>query len=192
MQQRRAVRRACRPPTRATPVAEIDRVADARALGVAHERPPVARPLALVQRRADPRLAAPPFELGRDHPGIVEHQHVARPQQSRQVEHRRSEISPPVDQQQPRRFARPRRAAARSSGGSSKSKQVDAHCGAAALRSRPTDRTAPAAPHRLPVGRGRRSAGGSPGGDPVDRVHARDHPAEDGIFIVETRGWART
>ena len=90
-------------------LAEVDRVADARPLGVAQERLPFARPLALVQRRADARLAAPPFELGRDDLGVVEHQHVAGPQQLRQLEHLTVGDLAALDQQQPRAVARPRR-----------------------------------------------------------------------------------
>ena len=40
--------------------AEIDPIAVAEPLGIADEGAPGARPFALVQRRADPRLAAPP------------------------------------------------------------------------------------------------------------------------------------
>ena len=66
-------------------------IADARsvahALGVANESLPAAQVDPLVERRADARLAPPAFELGRNDPGIVEHQYVARPQQRRQVAH---------------------------------------------------------------------------------------------------------
>ena len=57
-------------------VPEIDHVAVAHALGVAHEGPPVARPFPLVQRRTDARLAALAFQLGGNDARVVEHQHV--------------------------------------------------------------------------------------------------------------------
>src|SRR6185369_8498696 len=39
------------------------------------------------QGRPDPGVAPSPFELGRDHAGVVEYQHVARAQEAGQVAH---------------------------------------------------------------------------------------------------------
>ena len=88
-------------------VAEIDRVAVAQPPRVADERAPAARPFALVQRRADPRLAATALELRGDDAGVVEDQQVAAraaapgrsatPRVARRVA---------VEHQQPRRVAR--------------------------------------------------------------------------------------
>ena len=75
-QQRRAVFRLFN-HRRADTLAEVDHVADPRALRVAQERLPFARALALVQCRADARLPPPALELRGDHLGIVEHQHIA-------------------------------------------------------------------------------------------------------------------
>src|SRR5437868_178766 len=61
---------------------KVDPVALAQPLGVTHESLPAAQVHPLVQRRADPRFAAPAFELGGDDPRIVEHQDVAAVQQA--------------------------------------------------------------------------------------------------------------
>ena len=53
------------------PLAEVDRIADPHALGIAHERPPAARSLALVQGRADGGGAARAFKLGGNDAGVV-------------------------------------------------------------------------------------------------------------------------
>ena len=67
VQQRRAVLRLSRRPRRDA-LAEVDRVADPRPLGVAQERLPFARTLALVQGRADARLPAPAPRAARGSP----------------------------------------------------------------------------------------------------------------------------
>ncbi len=87
-------------------VPELDNVADAKALGVAYKRPPVAGTFALVQRCTDARFAPPPFELRRDHTGIVEHECVTRPKQVRQVKHGLVRNLVACHQQQPRRIPR--------------------------------------------------------------------------------------
>ena len=107
--------------------AEIDAVAGAQPPGVADEGAPGARPLALVQGGADPRLAAPAFELGGDDAGVVEHQHVAAPQQRRQIEDGLVGDASPVDQQQPRRIARARGPQRDPVGRELEIEKVDAH-----------------------------------------------------------------
>ena len=89
--------------------AEIDGLADAQAFGVADEGLPAAEVDALVQRRADAGVAAGAGQLGRDHPGIVEHQYVVGAQQTRQVADQM--VGQPVagDLQQLRAVARHRR-----------------------------------------------------------------------------------
>ena len=54
---------------------------------VAQKRLPLAGALALVERRADACLAALPFELGGNDFGVVEHQHIARLEQIRKIQH---------------------------------------------------------------------------------------------------------
>jgi hypothetical protein len=67
---------------------EFDRVSLAQSLGIADEGLPAPQIDALVQGRADPRRTAPPLELGGNHAGIVEDQHVSGAEQSRQIPHR--------------------------------------------------------------------------------------------------------
>jgi hypothetical protein len=86
--------------------AEVDPVAGPHSLGVAHKCAPAPRPLALVERGADARLAAPSLELRRDHARIVEHQHVARPQQCGQIAHATVAKAMFVNDEHPRRIAR--------------------------------------------------------------------------------------
>jgi len=57
---------------------ELDRIALAQALGVADERAPASRSLALVERRADSRFPTRALELRRNHPRVVEHQQITR------------------------------------------------------------------------------------------------------------------
>ena len=58
-----------------------------------------------VERHLDRRRAAPAVQAGRDDAGVVEHHHVARPQQMRQVQD--LPVGEPVaDGEQPRRVAR--------------------------------------------------------------------------------------
>ena len=99
---------------RGDPVAEVDAVARLQPLGVADEGDPVARPFALVQRRADLCLpvGAAAFELGGDHAGIVEHQHIAGVEKARQIAHApvfKRRVGP-AHHQHPRRIARAHRA----------------------------------------------------------------------------------
>ena len=101
VEQRRSVLRLL-DHRRADALAEVDRVAGPRPLGVAEERLPFARTFALVQGRADARVAAPALELRRDDLGVVEHQHVARPEQIRQLEHLVIGNLAALDHQQPR------------------------------------------------------------------------------------------
>ena len=139
--------------------AEIDPVAVAQPLGVADEGAPGARPLALVQGRADPRLAAPALELGGDDPGVVEHQQVAGAQQApagratTMIGERRR-----ADLQQPRAIARACGPQRDPVGRQLEVEKVDAH----AATSRPLSCACGAAPARLRRGRGvgggRRSA----------------------------------
>ena len=88
---------------------ELDPVADFQPPGVADERPPAPRPVALVQRCANSSFSTPPFELRRDHLGVVEHQHVAGPQQRGKVENLVIGNPRPFDQQQPGAVPRPSR-----------------------------------------------------------------------------------
>jgi hypothetical protein len=60
--------------------AEIDRIVLLQAPRIADERPPTAWPLALVERRADLRIAAAPFQLRRNHARVVEDEQIARAQ----------------------------------------------------------------------------------------------------------------
>jgi hypothetical protein len=99
-----------------------DGVALAQALAVAHEGLPAAQVDPLVQGGADPRFAALAFELGRDHAGIVEHQHIARAQQRGQVAHAQiGQRGPSRHMEHPRRIARTRGAQGNGLGGRSKS-----------------------------------------------------------------------
>ena len=109
---------------------ELDHVPVSHPPGVAQEGLPLARPLALVQGRADPRLSAHPFELRRNDLGVVEDEHVAGPQQLGQIEHRPIGNRFAVDQQQPRLVARARRAQRDPFGGQFEIEIVDAHGGA--------------------------------------------------------------
>ena len=108
-------------------MAELDHVAVAHALGVAHERPPRAQPGALVQRHADPRLAAPAFELGGDDARVVEHQHVAGAQQVGEVGDAAVAQPLALDDQHARRVARARGAEGDAVGGQVEVEQVDLH-----------------------------------------------------------------
>ena len=78
-------------------------------LGRTGEGQPAAGTDALVQRNLHPRLAPPAHQPGRNYPGVVEHQQVARPQQRRQLED--TAVAGPVrpDRQQPGMIARPDR-----------------------------------------------------------------------------------
>ena len=80
-------RRLARPPRPGHPAPKSITSPSRSRLALRTKARQLARPLALVQRRADRCLAAPAFELGRDDLGVVEHQHVAGLQQLRQVEH---------------------------------------------------------------------------------------------------------
>jgi hypothetical protein len=102
-----------RSPPGGDAAAEVDPVAVAHPLGVADEGAPFARPLALVEGGADPRLAAPPFELGRDDARVVEDEHVAGAKQRAG----RGRSGPPAARHRPAAAARCRagsRASARS------------------------------------------------------------------------------
>jgi hypothetical protein len=74
---------------RSDAAAEHEAVAFLHALGVADERLPAPEVDPLVQGRADLRLAigTAAFELGGDHAGIVEHQHIACLEQRGQIAH---------------------------------------------------------------------------------------------------------
>ena len=85
---------------------EIDAVAVTQTARVADESAPAARSFALVQRRADLRLAASPLELRGDHARVVEHQAVAGTQFSRQVANDAVARRIAVEHQQPCRIAR--------------------------------------------------------------------------------------
>jgi len=65
--------------------AECDDIARPQPLCIADEGLPAAQVDPLVQSRADPRFPAPPFELGGNDLGVVEHQHVAGAQHVGQV-----------------------------------------------------------------------------------------------------------
>src|SRR5204862_6498702 len=106
-------------------VGEFDDIAVANAPGVANERPPAPQPLALVQRRADAGFAPPALELRRNHPGVVEHQHVARPQDAWQIEHAPVRYARALDQQHARRVARARRAESDTIGREAEVEKVD-------------------------------------------------------------------
>ena len=73
---------------------------------VARQRVPGAIGARLIQRDADPCVAAPCGKLRRDHPRVVDHQHIARPQQRRQFTHHAIRKTIARDVQQPRRVAR--------------------------------------------------------------------------------------
>ena len=93
------------------PSGEIDRVAKPQPLGVADEGLPAAQVDPFMQRCADFRFTPAALELGGNHAGIVEHQHIASAQQPRQVAHRQVlKRARSSHQQQPRRIARTRRA----------------------------------------------------------------------------------
>src|SRR3546814_13364361 len=64
---------------------ECDRVAFAQSLGIADKGLPTPQVHALVQSHPDPGFAAHSFELCRDHPRIVEDQHIARTKTFRQI-----------------------------------------------------------------------------------------------------------
>ena len=86
-----------------------------------------------VQSRPDPRpcfghWAAPAFKLGRDHPGVVEHQHIALAEHLRQIAdlailERRAAI----DHQQPRGIARTQRPQGYAFWWEIEIEQIDAH-----------------------------------------------------------------
>ena len=102
--------------------AKVDDVTHAGAPGIAQKRLPFAWPFTLVQRRTDARVAALAFELRRNDLGVVEHQHVARLKQPRQIEHLTVGDVGAIDQQQPRTVARARWSQRNPLPGSSKSK----------------------------------------------------------------------
>ena len=109
---------------------ELDRIAFAQAPAVAHEGLPAAQIDPLVQRDPDPRFSAPSFELRRNDLGVVEHQHVARAQQARQVANGEVlEGALPRHDQHPRRIARPRRAQGNAFGRQLEIEEVDSHGG---------------------------------------------------------------
>ena len=128
--------------------------------------------------RVAPMLASPrvPFELRGDDLGVVEHQHVAGLEQLRQVEHLTVGDRRPVDDQQPRRIARPRRPQRNAVGGKLEIEKVDRRIGAPRLSRRCC------ALHNFGRLLGRLARR-----DLVDRVHARNHPAEDRVIAVEAR-----
>ena len=66
---------------------EAQLVARMQAARVAGQRVPGAVGARPIERDADARLAAPRGKLRRDHPRIVGHQHIARPQQVGQIAH---------------------------------------------------------------------------------------------------------
>ena len=109
-------------------VGECNRIADMQPLAVADEGLPAAQIDPLVQRRADPRRAAVSFQLRRDNAGIVEHQHIACPQQPRQIAHGAIvESALPRQDQHPRRIARAHRAQCYAFGREVEIEQVYAH-----------------------------------------------------------------
>ena len=88
-------------------IRKFDGIAGAQPLGVADEGLPAAQVDPLVQRRANPGIAAPTFQLGRDHAGVVEDQHIAAPQQAGQIAHGTvGQRALTRHMQQPRRIAR--------------------------------------------------------------------------------------
>ena len=93
------------------PGGEFDCVTLMQPLGIADEGVPAAQIDPFVQRRPDLCGTAPSLKLRRDHPRVVEHQHIARAQQAGQIAHRQIGQRPLArHQQQPRRIARARRA----------------------------------------------------------------------------------
>ena len=108
------------------------------------------------------------------------------PKQVRQVEHLPVGDLASLDQQQPRAIARPRRPQRDPLRRKLEIEKVDAHRAAIAFwprRSRPHEYAL-----TILVGSRRRLARR----DRVDRVHARHHPAQDRVVVVEARRWART
>ena len=107
---------------------EIDRVASAQPLGIAHESLPAAQIDAFVQRGTDPSFTTAAFELRGDHPRVVEHQHIAGAQKTWQIAHAQiGQRARPWHMQQPRRIARARRAQGYAIGGQVKIEQVNLH-----------------------------------------------------------------
>ena len=84
---------------------EIDALAGPQPLPGPGERAPAARRHLLVQRRLDPRLAAPSPQAGGNDPGIVEHHDVAGPQQPGKIP-RRPILQGVADREQARGVAR--------------------------------------------------------------------------------------
>ena len=108
--------------------AELDEVAFVQALGVADEGLPAAQVDPLVERSPQFRRAAPALKLGGNHAGVVEHQHVARAQQARQVAHGQVSEGPlPWHVQQARGIARARRAQGDPFGRKLEIEAIDAH-----------------------------------------------------------------
>ena len=92
------------------PAAEDDLVAQFHPLGIADEGLPAPEVHPLVQGRANLRfpVSAAAFELGGDHAGIVEHQHIAGTEQRGQILDAailKRSIAP-AHHQHPRRIAR--------------------------------------------------------------------------------------
>ena len=190
--------RRCSTADAATPVAEIDPVAEPAAAWRCGRTPTSSRgPSRLCSVAPILRLAAPALELGRDDLGVVEHQHVAGPQQRRQVEHRAvgDLARPRPAAAAPNRAAAP--GAARSGRREARNRKgrrasaavmgvAGAAAGAAGSAAVPRRRRSPPAPARRAraddLGRlGRRLAGAIASTASMPD----DHPAEDGIFVVE-------
>ena len=109
---------------------KLDCLANPQPLGIADEGLPAAEINPLVQRGANARFSAHAFELRRDDAGIVEHQHIAAPQQLRQVANATvGKIALATHNQHPRRIARPHRAQSDVFRRKVKVEQVYAHAG---------------------------------------------------------------
>ena len=186
MKQRRAVLALSRPPTRATPspksIVSPTRARLALRRNARHSR----GPSRLCSVAPMLRLSALALELRGDDLGVVEHQHVAGPRAApagRAPGDRRSRG--PRTTSSRALIARPRRPQRDAVGGSSKSKRSTRIAARGAARAAAgVERRSQTTPPVDNFGRlGRRFAGR----DPVDRVHARNHPAEDGVIIVQAR-----
>ena len=88
---------------------EIDHVAVAGAFGVAEEGAPLTHAFALVEGCADARFSSPSLELGWNDLGVVEHQHVARPEQIGQFDDMSVRNPVILDHEQASTVTRPRR-----------------------------------------------------------------------------------
>lgn len=108
-------------------VTEFNDIAIVEPSGITDEGTPPPWPFALMERRADAGIAAPPFELGGDHPGIVEHQQVAGVQQSREFIDDAIVKASRRNRQQPSRVARRGRPKRDAVGGQVEIKQIHFH-----------------------------------------------------------------